>query len=219
MQTIHRGAHRLVALIKQMLDFSRLDAGQTSLKTESVALPGIIELVRQDVAPQAAAKSLSLCIMLPEDLPPVLGDATAIHQIVLNLVGNAVKFTEAGEVRISATATVDEVAVAVSDTGIGMSPEALPGIFEEFQQVDHGMTRRYEGAGLGLAIARKLAELMDGRLTVESRPGRGSTFTLHLAPAPVGAVASSDVPQPGENSGLRVSGVQEAEDCPFVARG
>jgi len=103
-----------------------------------------------------------------------------VHQILLNLVGNAVKFTERGEVRISAEASEDQVAVMVNDTGIGIAPETLPHIFEEFHQVDRGMTRRYEGAGLGLTIATRLAERMGGRLSAESQPGIGSTFTLHL---------------------------------------
>jgi signal transduction histidine kinase len=179
-RTIRRGATRLVALVKQMLDLSRLDAGQIALETEPVALAAVIDDVRQDVAPQAAAKAVTLRIDLPDDLPPVQGDAMGIHQILLNLVGNAVKFTEAGEVCISAQATDDDVAIAVRDTGIGIAADALPHIFEEFHQLDSGMSRRHEGAGLGLTIARKLAELMGGRLTVESRPGRGSTFSLHL---------------------------------------
>ena len=179
-QTIRRGATRLVDLVKQMLDLSRLDAGQLELKTEPVSLPAIIEQVRQDVAPQAAAKALAMCVDLPAELPPVLGDAMGIHQILLNLVGNAVKFTDHGEVRISGEQMDGHVAVAVRDTGIGITPESLPHIFEEFRQVDRGMTRRYDGAGLGLTIARRLAERMGGSLSVESQPGSGSTFTLHL---------------------------------------
>ena len=103
-----------------------------------------------------------------------------VQQILLNLAGNAVKFTPAGSVRISAGITEDGVAVAVSDTGIGIPPDALPHIFEEFRQVDGGMARRHEGAGLGLAIAKMLAEQMAGRIHVESCPAVGSTFTLHL---------------------------------------
>ena len=182
-QTIKRGANRLVELVKQMLDISRLDAGQLELNVEPVSLASIVKAVRQDVAPQAAAKSLTLTIDLPVDLPPVLGDEMGVHQILLNLVGNAVKFTERGEVRISAEASEDQVAVMVNDTGIGIAPETLPHIFEEFHQVDRGMTRRYEGAGLGLTIARRLAERMGGRLSAESQPGIGSTFTLHLPAA------------------------------------
>ena len=182
-QTIHRGAQRLVALVQQMLDISRLDAGQFALKSEPVTLAEIIDQVRQDVAPQAASKALTLRVDLPADLPPVMGDAMGIHQILLNLVGNAVKFTDAGEVRISAETRDGEIAVLVRDTGIGIAADDLPCIFEEFHQADADLVRRYEGAGLGLAIARKLAELIGGRLTVESQPGCGSTFTLYLMSA------------------------------------
>jgi two-component system sensor histidine kinase/response regulator len=182
-QTIRRGANRLVDLVKQMLDISRLDAGQLELKAEPVSLRSVIESVCQDVAPQAAAKTLTLCIDLPIDLPHVLGDEMGVHQVLLNLAGNAVKFTERGEVRISAEASEDEVAVVVTDTGVGISREALPHIFDEFHQGDRGMTRRYDGAGLGLTIARRLAERMGGSLSAESQPGIGSTFRLRLPAA------------------------------------
>jgi signal transduction histidine kinase len=191
-RTIHRGADRLVGLIKQMLDVSRLEAGQMTFTSAPVDLLEIIDRVRQDVTPQAAAKGLKLSMDVPRDLTVVMGDTTGIHQVLLNLAGNAVKFTEAGEVRIEVMATGGEVAVSVRDTGIGMSQEELPVIFEEFRQVDHGMTRLYEGAGLGLTIARKMTELMGGRLSVESQPGEGSTFTLHLPSVPINAISLTD---------------------------
>ena len=177
---IQRAAGRLVGFVKQMLDLSRLEAGQMGLKREPVDLAEVIEEVRQEVAPQAADKALALHGDLPPDFPPALGDGMGVHQILLNLVGNAVKFTEAGEVRIVALAVDACVEVAVSDTGIGIAAESLSDIFEEFRQADRGTTRRYDGAGLGLAIARRLAEQQGGGITVASRPGRGSTFTLRL---------------------------------------
>jgi signal transduction histidine kinase len=120
-------------------------------------------------------------IELPEGLPLVTGDAERVRQILLNLAGNAVKFTQAGGVRITAAAAVSGgVVVAVSDTGMGISAEALLHIFEAFHQVDSSLTRRHQGSGLGLAIARKLAEQMGGSITVSSEPDIGSTFTLHL---------------------------------------
>jgi len=187
-QTIRRGASRLVDLVKQMLDLSRLEAGHLELKAEAVALPPVIEEVRQGVAPQAVAKGLSLRIDLPEGLPLVVGDEMGLCQVLLNLAGNSVKFTDRGEIRISAERMADEVAVTVSDSGIGIAPDALPHIFDEFRQVHHGTARKYEGAGLGLTIAKRLAERMGGRLSVASQPGSGATFTLHLAIA--GDVAS-----------------------------
>jgi signal transduction histidine kinase len=174
----------MVALIEQLLDLSRMEAGRLELAAEPVALHTILEQVRQDIVPLVTAKGLSFAIDLPESLPPVLGDAVRLRQILLNLVGNAVKFTEAGAVDITASQTADGITVKVRDTGIGISQEALPFIFEEFRQVDGSLTRRHGGAGLGLAIARKLAEQMGGRISVESALGAGSTFTLWLPVAP-----------------------------------
>jgi two-component system, sensor histidine kinase and response regulator len=179
-QTIRRGASRLVDLVKQMLDLSRLESGQLELTATAVALPPVIEEVRQGVAPLAATKGLALRIDLPEDLPLVLGDEMGLCQVLLNLAGNAVKYTDQGEVRVSAERIEGEVSITVSDTGIGIAPDVLPHIFDEFRQVHHGTTRKYDGAGLGLTIAKRLAERMGGRLSVASQPGTGSSFTLHL---------------------------------------
>jgi PAS domain S-box-containing protein len=181
---IHQAGGRMIALINQMLDLSRMEAGRLELATEPVDLVQVIEHVRQDVAPQAAAKSLTLQIDLPASLPCVIGDAERLRQILLNLVGNAVKFTDEGSIRVTAALTsTGGVDIVVSDTGIGIPPDALPFIFDEFRQVDSGLTRRHGGAGLGLAIARKLTEQMGGSIHVSSELHVGSTVTLHL---PVG---------------------------------
>jgi PAS domain S-box-containing protein len=181
---IRQGAGRMVTLIEQLLDLSRMEAGRLELASAPVALQTILEQVRQDIVPLVTAKGLAFSIAMPADLPSVLGDAVRLRQILLNLVGNAVKFTEAGSVDVTASHRGDGVAVTVRDTGIGISEEALPFIFEEFRQVDASLTRRHGGAGLGLAIARKLAEQMGGRITVASALGAGSTFTLWLPIAP-----------------------------------
>jgi signal transduction histidine kinase len=137
--------------------------------------------VRQDVAPQAAAKSLALHIELSQLLPTVIGDTERVRQILLNLAGNAVKFTNQGCICITAVPSVPGgVEISVSDTGIGITADALPHIFEEFHRGDSSLTRRHGGAGLGLAIARKLAEQMGGSFSVSSKPHVGSTFRLHL---------------------------------------
>ncbi len=177
---IRQGAGRMVALIEQLLDLSRMEAGRLDLAAEPVELATIIEQVRQDLVPTVTAKGLSFILDVPEDLPPVLGDTVRLRQILLNVVGNAVKFTDAGLVQITAAAEPDFVVVTVHDTGIGIAPQALPFIFEEFRQVDDSRTRRHGGAGLGLAIARRLIEQMGGRISAESEPGAGSTFTLWL---------------------------------------
>ena len=181
---IHDGAIRMMALIDQLLDLSRLEAGRLEMVQALIDLPEVIEQVRQDIAPQAAAKGLELTIDLPPSLPFALGDPNRLRQVLLNLAGNAVKYTHEGGVFISAFLEGDGVTIAVRDTGIGIAAEALPAIFEEFRQVDGSMTRPFGGAGLGLAIAQRLVEQMEGGITVESRLGQGSTFSVHL-----GAVA------------------------------
>jgi PAS domain S-box-containing protein len=181
---IHQGAQRMVTLIEQLLDLSRMEAGRLDLARDPVDLPGIIEQVRQDVAPQAGARDLTLTIDLPKRLPHALGDAGRVRQILLNLAGNAVKFTEQGGVQIHAQTKGDGVEITVCDSGIGIAPEALASIFEEFHQVDGNLTRRRGGAGLGLAISKRLAEQMGGSVGVTSEPGAGSAFTLWLPAAP-----------------------------------
>ena len=178
---IHRAGVRMISLINQALELSRQDAGRITLATEPIDLPQIIEEVRQDVAPQAAAKHLVLEIVVPPSLPAVLGDAERVRQILLNLVGNAVKFTDAGRVRLAVAPLPDGgVEVVVSDTGVGIAADALVHIFEPFYQVEGGVTRHHGGSGLGLAIASRLAEQMGGSLSVRSEPHLGTTFRLHL---------------------------------------
>jgi signal transduction histidine kinase len=180
---IEQGGRRMLIIINQMLDLSRIEAGRLELVFKPIDLANVLEEVRQDVAPQASRKGLDLHITVPDAMPPVWGDAERLRQILLNLVGNAVKFTEEGSVEISAGTTTDQVAVIVRDTGCGIAPEALPHIFEAFHQVDNHLARRHGGVGLGLAIAQRLAGLMGGHITVESNVGVGSTFTLQLPAA------------------------------------
>ena len=177
---VRGGATRMMTLIDQLLDLSRMEAGRLELAVKPVDLVQVIEHVRQDIAPQIAAKGLDLHIDLPLELPPVLGDPGRLRQILLNLASNAVKFTDAGSVSIRVRSTEDRVDIDVTDTGIGITPEAIPLIFEEFRQVDGNLSRRYGGAGLGLAIAHKLAEQMGGAITVISQHGSSSTFTLRI---------------------------------------
>jgi signal transduction histidine kinase len=177
---IQQGGQRMLAIINQMLDFSRIEAGRLDLAWQPVDLSTIVEQVRQDVAPLVSQKGLDLSIAMPSELPALLADAERLRQIILNLVGNAVKFTEAGSVAITVTADEDQVTIAVRDTGIGMAPEELSHIFEAFRQVENRLARRHGGAGLGLAIAQRLARLMGGSIAVESTLGNGSTFTLRI---------------------------------------
>lgn len=178
---IQQGGKRMIALIDQMLELSRLQAGRLDLTIEEVDLRMVIDQVRQDIVPLAAAKGLDLSFDVPPSLPLVQGDSARLRQILLNLAANAVKFTARGWVRIGARLTPEHIEIAVSDTGIGIPEQALGHIFEEFRQADSSTTRRFGGAGLGLAIARKLAEQQGGHISVVSKPNVGSTFTLHLA--------------------------------------
>jgi signal transduction histidine kinase len=181
---IRNGAWRLDKLIDQLLDLSRLEAGRLVLDVKAVSLADVVGEVRQDIAIQARAKHLALEIDVPASLPAALGDPDRLRQIVLNLAENAVKFTDEGSVSIRAREVSNGLAIEVSDTGIGIAPDALPTIFEEFRQVDSNLTRRYGGAGLGLAIAERLAAQMKGSLTVTSTVGQGSTFVLEIPRAP-----------------------------------
>jgi signal transduction histidine kinase len=170
----------MMRLVEQMLSLSRLEAGRLEVNLEPVELATVCEQVRQEIAPLAAPKGVTLVIALPPDLPLVMADVWFLHQILLNLVENAVKFTERGEIRITARVTGQGLEIAVTDTGIGIAAEALPHIFDEFWQADGGLTRRYGGAGLGLAITKKLVELHGGSLEVTSQLWSGSTFTVCL---------------------------------------
>ena len=177
---IQLSAGRMVTLIEQLLDLTRMEVGRLDLAVEAVDLVSILDQVQQDIAPMVADKALTFAVDLPDVVPPIQCDPLRLRQILLNLVGNAVKFTEAGTITVEVTVESDHALIVVRDSGIGIAPEALPLIFEEFRQVDGSLTRRYGGAGLGLAISRRLAEQMHGAITVESEEGAGSAFTLRL---------------------------------------
>jgi PAS domain S-box-containing protein len=176
---ITEGADRLLGLVDDVLDLSRIEAGALDLAPERVDLASVLRAVRADVAPQALAKKLTLAFDVETGLA-VRADPVRLRQVLLNLVGNAVKFTAAGSITVRARATADGVEIAVADTGIGIAPGALAHVFDEFRQADGSTTRRYGGSGLGLAISKRLVELHGGRITVESEPGVGSTFLVRL---------------------------------------
>jgi signal transduction histidine kinase len=180
---ISRAARRMIALIDQTLILARLQAGEVVLAREPVDLPAVVESVRQDAAPLGAAKDLALIVDLPATLPPALGDAAAMRQILLSLIDNAITYTERGTVRISAESSRTNVAVSVSDTGVGIPPELEARVLAELREWTSGLPRRDGGTGLGLAIATRLAEQQGGSISVVSEPGIGSTFTLHLPAA------------------------------------
>ncbi|NEX20813.1 response regulator [Thiorhodococcus mannitoliphagus] len=191
--TIQRSGDALLAIINDILDFSKIEAGKLSLDREDFDPRELIEDTKQMFIESASAKGLLLSTQLACDLPArVSGDAARMRQILINLVGNAVKFTEEGEItlrmgcsRISADAI--QLNVEVEDSGPGIDPRLHEGIFEPFAQGDGSTTRKYGGTGLGLAICRQLARLMAGDIRVDSTPGEGSRFTLEARLATVSA--------------------------------
>ena len=173
------GRH-LLGLINDVLDLSKIEAGQLKLAVADYSLSEIVHAVYAATEPLATEKSLALSVAIPPELPLGQGDQRRITQVLLNLVGNAIKFTEVGEVRIEATAQDLTFEVAVADTGPGIAPADQQRIFEEFHQADSSTTKSKGGTGLGLAIARRIVELHGGRLWVVSEVGQGSTFRFTL---------------------------------------
>lgn len=183
-------AEDLSRLVDDMLDLSKIEADRLEVKPEPMRLDRSLQEVVDQLKPIAHTKGLNLNLEIDENLPLVLADSQRVRQILLNLVSNALKFTQQGSVTLHCRTLerYDMLRIAVQDTGIGISPAALDYIFEAFRQADGGTTRRFGGTGLGLTIARKLVELQGGEVAVESIVGRGSTFsfTLPLAsPMPV----------------------------------
>jgi PAS domain S-box-containing protein len=179
---VRGSARHLLALINDVLDLSRIEAGQLEVDTRPFAIGPVVRRAVATVSPMADAAGLTLDVELPPDTPPVAGDERRVEQILLNLLSNAVKFTERGGV----TLTVDvpegdrTLRLRVRDTGIGIAAADLAQLFRPFKQIDSGLARAHDGTGLGLAICRRLAELMGGTVTATSEPGVGSEFSLRL---------------------------------------
>jgi len=183
--TIQASARHLLSLINDLLDVSKIESGTIELKMVSVVCQDVVTEVQETLRTLTEQKGLTLEIDMPTDQIVVKTDQRALKQILLNLVNNAVKFTESGNVAIRVTQREDNGVVTtrfnVIDTGIGIRPEEHSKLFQAFTQVDSSSTRRYEGTGLGLYLCKKLAGLINGRLWFESEYGKGSTFILELA--------------------------------------
>ena len=197
-EAIFRGAQRLNDLINDLLDVSRLEAGRIELTPRSVDLRQVVEQVGTVVTAAAQARRIHVRTVLPPDLPPAQADPSRLQQILVNLVGNAVKFsTPGGEVRVLAGRQRDQLWVAVEDDGVGIAKEELQRIWDPFYQVEAPMRRRHGGSGLGLAIVRRLVELHGGVVRAESEgEGRGSRFTFTLPVASVPAATATRGPEP-----------------------
>jgi signal transduction histidine kinase/ligand-binding sensor domain-containing protein/CheY-like chemotaxis protein len=213
-EAIHRSADSLLAIVDDVLDFSKIEAGRLQLESVECDLIEILEQTVEMLAARAATKGIELlCDSPPANLPRVKLDAVRLRQVLVNLGGNALKFTERGEVivRLISSGAADgslNIRVEVADTGVGIAPESQARIFDEFAQEDASTTRRFGGTGLGLAISRQLIELMGGRLEVSSTPGQGSTFSFELS-LPLADPASQMPAPPRSLNGVRVLVVHE----------
>jgi len=180
LQRMQLSGRHLLRLINDVLDLSKIEAGRAALSLSDYSMQTVIQSVFSGVESLAKEKKIALTLAVASDLPAGRGDERRITQVLLNLVGNAIKFTETGEVRIAASATDGEFIVTVTDTGPGIAEADRQRVFEEFQQVDNSSTRNKGGAGLGLAIAKRIVEWHGGRIWVESQVGVGTTFGFTL---------------------------------------
>jgi signal transduction histidine kinase len=212
---IRQGGEILLALLNDILDLARIETGRLELEDAVVNLAALARVAEATFEAQAAEKGVAMRLEIaPEAEGAWRGDPTRVRQILFNLVSNAVKFTAVGSVTVRLDCSSDGVVMAVSDTGPGIPDNALPTLFDRFVQVDASTTRRFGGSGLGLAICRQLAELMGGRVAVDSAVGEGSTFTvtLPLERAPEEAAAEDDPAEtaaPAQASALRVLAAED----------
>ncbi|MBX6770086.1 MAG: response regulator [Chloroflexi bacterium] len=192
LEAIYRNACHLSNLVDDVLDLSQIEADRMGLQKEQLRLAPVVDEAVTTIARLYAAKGLSLEVEVPLDLPPVYADRTRIRQVLINLLNNAVRFTNQGGVTIRAWSEGMDVVVAVRDTGIGIAPEHLPAVFEEFRQIHVLGEQRVIGSGLGLAVSKRFVELHGGSMWVESSPGQGSVFYFSLPRC--GSVIASPVP-------------------------
>jgi signal transduction histidine kinase len=179
LEKILGSARHLVGLINATLDLTRIEAGRIEITPSQLVLAPLLDECLRSVEP-LCAEGVRLDARVAAGLPPLRVDVEKLHQILINLLGNAVKFTAQGAIELRAAVREDRIVVEVEDSGIGIAADKLEAVFEEFEQVDASHTRAHGGTGLGLAIARRLVRAMGGDLTAVSALGRGSTFTLNL---------------------------------------
>eukprot|EP01030_Chromulinospumella_sphaerica_P034649 gene34649-biopygen21518 len=223
-QTVHQSARDLLAIINDILDYSKIEGGKTELERLPFSLTRLLRDVLKLLDQEIRHKQLSIQVEVAPAVPAIcLGDPTRIRQILLNLLGNAIKFTHVGGIRLQLdVAEQDQIHFAVHDTGIGMTPEQLDKVFDSFTQADASTTRRFGGTGLGTTICRHLVQLMHGRIWAESRYGQGSTFHFTL-PLPAVQSAASGALLPVDDNDLsartpRAFRILLAEDVATNAR-
>ena len=173
------GRH-LLNLINDVLDISKIEAGQLSLEPTVFDIRQSVEKAVRMVSPLAEHKGVALEAAISGDVGAARNDQRRVEQVLINILNNAVKFTEEGRVRVSCSREKEHYVLDVSDTGVGIAPEELDAIFKPFHQSETGRMRRHEGTGLGLSICRRIVDMMGGAIGVASTPGRGSTFTVRF---------------------------------------
>jgi PAS domain S-box-containing protein len=197
-KTYHTSQH-LLALINDILDLSKIEAGKMTLHIEPVVVAELVAEVSESLLPMVSAKGLTYVTEVLDGVPTIQTDRTKLKQVLLNLLSNAIKFTQLGQVKLKGEPCEGGVRLIVADSGIGIKPEHLEAIFEDFRQLDQSHTREYGGTGLGLSITKKLLSLLGGVVTVDSTYGRGTVFTVDLP-----ASAQERPPQQREASGLTI---------------
>ena len=217
LDTVIQCSDTLLALVNDVLDFSKIEAGQLNLEKLNFSPMGLLEEVAEEFSQIVRKKDLELILDYGENLPRfVMGDPMRVKQILYNLVGNSVKFTDEGEIAVcahllEANDKQARILFSVKDSGIGISDERQEAIFKSFTQADMSTTRKYGGTGLGLSICKELVELMEGSIRVESEPGKGSTFTVEIPFELVKHCGADVVPYNAELAGLRVLVVDDNE--------
>jgi signal transduction histidine kinase/CheY-like chemotaxis protein len=210
-------AHRLLGIIDDLLDISKIEAGRLRIEQTPFDLRECVRQAVEIFAGRGEGKGVRLHWQVAPELPSlVLGDPDRLGQIMINLVGNAMKFTESGEVEVQVAREGDELVFSVRDTGIGIPADKIGQLFQPFTQVDSSLTRRHGGTGLGLAISKELVELMGGAIRLESEEGRGSVFTFTLPYLPAEALQESPQPDRAQVRENRSMSVLLAEDDPMV---
>jgi len=224
LERVLRAARHLLELINDILDLSKIEAGRMDIHIEPFAIKPLVQDVVNTIAPLASKNDNKLVVRCPDDIGSMTADQTRIRQALLNLMSNANKFTEHGTVTVEVARArnngVEEITMAVSDTGIGLSPEQMSRLFQEFVQADASTTRKYGGTGLGLAISRRFCQMMSGDITVASEIGKGSTFTICL-PAQVEGTKELQLarllrPAGGTAGAVRGSMILVIDDDPTV---
>jgi signal transduction histidine kinase len=180
LKRVESNGRHLLGLINDVLDLSKIEAGQLKLTLADYSIKDVVRGVYSALEPLATKKSLNLKVAVPDNVPGAHGDERKLTQVLLNLVGNAIKFTDQGEVAINVVAENGSLSIAVRDTGPGIAPADQARLFEEFQQADNSITKTKGGTGLGLAISKRIIDMHGGQIILESSVGRGSTFKVAL---------------------------------------